>query len=958
MILTILMKNRPNLILVLLMSLQFLAGSAQFVGKPYVINYDKRIYQADNQNWAVAASPKGVIYMGNGDGLVEFDGSNWNLYRMPDQGIVRSVSIGDDGNIYVGSYEEFGFWKADATGLLGYTSLSRVLLPPGSLHNDEIWRIIQHNGKIYFQSFSNIFVYDGAKISVLNPGSSMVLLIKASDRLFIHLVGKGLCEIIDDTFRLIPSSTVFRNDEIKVILPYGGNQFLTGVSGKGFYVFDGSGFEPWDHPTSSLIGSYELNNGISGFNRMVIGTIGNGVLILDSNGNLISRLNTHNDLQNNTVLSLSFDRLGNIWAGLDRGISLINLNTGLDFYIDPTGTMGSVYASVLDQNDLLIGTNQACYRYTFRPGEGYTDPVMIGGLAGQVWELKNFDGQILCGQTNGTFRISGSQSVMVCDVNGGFVTKRIQDRDTDILLQSTYSAFVLYGHQNGMWEQTGVVAGFYEPITDFEADHMGNFWCAHATRGIFRIRISADLRRVEETKMYGRLQGLPTDRQMTVAKVEGRIVFPTDQGCFIWDDIHDTIIPYSQLNERLGDFANARQIIRSRENYYWLIKGNEIAFYRITGFDAQELYRCDLTMNGVFLTSRFTRIITLREGLHLICLDNGFAIYDESGPAAAAESKHLAFRRVQAVSRMGHKIDLPLDSLDKPFRVPYSHRNIELTYSGGTGLRTPLYRTRLSRVDESWSDWGPGSSVGFNRLPSGDFTFLAEAKNLSGPGGYQSRFYFNIRPPWYASFAAYIFYAIILISLGVLLRISFLKRLRLHKEKIEKEEALIREQEKLQAERELIRVKSEKLEADVNFKNTQLADFTMSVIKRNEQLIRIRDEFLRHAREKGTSQNKTFTDKITRLIDQQLSSEDDWKTFETHFDQAHQDFIQRLKNRYPHLTQSDLKLCAYLRLNISSKEIAHLLNISLRGVEVRRYRLRKRLGMSTEDNLYEFLIKF
>jgi len=261
-------------------------------------------------------------------------------------------------------------------------------------------------------------------------------------------------------------------------------------------------------------------------------------------------------------------------------------------------------------------------------------------------------------------------------------------------------------------------------------------------------------------------------------------------------------------------------------------------------------------------------------------------------------------------------------------------------------------------MDENWSDWGAQPIVRFNRLPSGDFTLTAEAKNMFGPGGYQAKYFFNIRPPWYASMAAYAFYAALLIGLGILMRISFLKRLKLHKEKIEKEEALIREQEKLQAERELIRVNNEKLEAEVNFKNTQLADFTMSVIKRNEQLIRIRDEFLRHTKEKGSAQNKSTTDKITRLIDQQLSSEDDWRTFETHFDQAHQDFIKRLKNRFPHLTQSDLKLCAYLRLNISSKEIAHLLNISLRGVEVRRYRLRKRLGMSTEDNLYEFLLRF
>jgi DNA-binding CsgD family transcriptional regulator len=215
-----------------------------------------------------------------------------------------------------------------------------------------------------------------------------------------------------------------------------------------------------------------------------------------------------------------------------------------------------------------------------------------------------------------------------------------------------------------------------------------------------------------------------------------------------------------------------------------------------------------------------------------------------------------------------------------------------------------------------------------------------------------------IRPPWFGSILALVLYGLIVIGAIVLLRILFLKRLRLHKMKIMDEENERSRQDRLKAEQEVISLRNEKLEAEVNFKNIQLADFTMSVIKRNEQLIRIRDEFMRQFAEKGNSYPKAFREKIMHLFDKQLSSDDDWQTFETHFDQAHQDFINRLKASYPDLTQSDLKLCAYLRLNISSKEIAHLLNISLRGVEVRRYRLRKRINISTEENLYEFLLRF
>jgi hypothetical protein len=952
------MKSRLFRLWVILFLLPVPAAYTQFVGKPFVINYDKRIYGGDNQNWSIAIGNDGLIYFGNDKGLLEFDGSNWNLYTMPDNGIVRSVTMGDDDNIYVGSYQEFGYWKRDECGVLSYKSLSKNLLPPGTLHNDEIWRILANNGKIYFQSFSNIFIYDGQKISVLSPTTSMVLLMKASGRLFIHLVGRGLFEIVDDSFKLIPGSEIFAHNEIKVLLPYEGNRFLVGVSGKGMFLFDGSSFSVWDNPVNQLIRTSELNNGISGNNHLVIGTIGNGLFILDDHGNLQEHLSSGNFLQNNTILAIAFDPAGNIWAGLDRGIDLINLHSGMDFYLDPSGTMGSVYAAVVDGQDLLVGTNQGLYRYRFVNGEGYVQPHAIEGLTGQVWDLKNIDGQILCGHTSGTYRINGYRATRISNITGGFEIKRVLDRNRDFLLQSTYSAFAVYTSENGEWLLNHSVQGFYEPINYYEYDHLGNIWCAHATRGIFRIRLKPDLISVESSELYGREKGLAGDRHINVAKVESRIVFPTGEGLYTWDDLNDTIILYNQLNEKIGDFVNAQQIIRSRENYYWFIRSNDIGLFRVTGFSVEPVFRFDFSMQGLYLNNRFPKIISLKEGLHLVCLDNGFAIFDETGIRSLEPPAPVQLRKVMAINRNGKAICLPIDSVQESNRIPNTFRSLTFDFSAGTGYRHPLYHTRLEGLDHNWGPWTNLSSLTFTRLPSGNFRMSIASMNINGLVGPTRTFSFAILPPWYFSILAFCIYGLLLLGFIVLLRVLFIKRLKLHKQKIEQEESEKRQQEMLLAAQEVIRLRNEKLEAEVNFKNIQLADFTMSVIKRNEQLIKIRDEFLRQSVDKGAAYARSFQEKIIRLFDKQLSSEDDWQTFETHFDQAHQDFINRLKKTYPSLTQSDLKLCAYLRLNISSKEIAHLLNISLRGVEVRRYRLRKRLNLSTEENLYEFLLKF
>ena len=123
-------------------------------------------------------------------------------------------------------------------------------------------------------------------------------------------------------------------------------------------------------------------------------------------------------------------------------------------------------------------------------------------------------------------------------------------------------------------------------------------------------------------------------------------------------------------------------------------------------------------------------------------------------------------------------------------------------------------------------------------------------------------------------------------------------------------------------------------------------------------LLKIKDEIADQKNELGGRYPKYYFEKIVDMIDANISTEDDWKVFEMHFDQAHENFFKRLKEQYNELTPSDLKLCAYLRLNLSTKEIAPLLNISVRGVEIRRYRLRKRLDLPTEDNLVEFLLSF
>ena len=139
-------------------------------------------------------------------------------------------------------------------------------------------------------------------------------------------------------------------------------------------------------------------------------------------------------------------------------------------------------------------------------------------------------------------------------------------------------------------------------------------------------------------------------------------------------------------------------------------------------------------------------------------------------------------------------------------------------------------------------------------------------------------------------------------------------------------------------------------------RDKELANQTMDLIRKNKFLAKIKEEL---EKTKNSSNDAFLKEKISSLInkiDRDVDHSKQWEVFETAFDDVHEDFLNRLKLRYPALTPKELKLCAYLRMNISTKEIAPLMNISIRGVEICRYRVRKKLNIDRDTNLTSLII--
>ena len=921
-----------------------------------VVHYGAEEYDGGNQNWSVTSDSLGRKFVANNDGLLVIDGSGPVVHTYPGKTILRSVAV--KGNrVYSGSFEAFGFWTESGRGNWTYQSLEH-LAGRENFRNEEIWRIVQFNDKVYFQSFGNIFVYDGQTISRLKLPGSVLFLMKAGQRLFVQRIKGSLYELVDDSLRIIPGSERFSNTEVKTVLEYNNGSLLIGTSTEGLFLLDSNNtIIKWQTEADALLTSFNLNNGVRMGSHYAFGTILKGIVVIDRQGKLLHHIHAGNGLQNNTVLSLEADASGNLWAGLDRGIDYIWLNAPVEVYRDKDHETGSVYTAAHFNGKLYIGTNQGIYVYE-EGADGFLHRTgFLEGSQGQVWFLKVIDGMLYCGLNHGTFAFDGRKFQQVSNINGGYNLLKLIFNGTERMLQSTYNELIEFTRQDGLWKAGRLLAGWNAPVRHMETDQLGRIFLAHAVSGLYLAEPSAALDSIVSFELVGSNYGLPHPTSQ-VFNLDGRIVVPGSQGFYQWDALNGKFMPSNELNQQLGNFAKAINVIPAGSHRYWLILPTEAALFEIRLGRVRMLNRLIFQQFGLRLIKGYENIITLSGQTYLICLEDGFAllrISDHPEP----ELQPRVYIQAAFTNMQGRQRFYESETTASRFYIPFSLNTASFRFAvQGDAEPARMYQWMLVGMDADWHDWSATTLAEYSRLPYGNYTLKVRTHDRSGFLSQEAVLQFRIRPPWYLSWYAYLAYFMLIIAFVLLLQAN-----RRRKQLKMREKALSEENDRIkarneQAEAELIRLSNEKLQSEVVTKTMELAKNTMAMIRKNELLIDIREELASQKEQLGARYPDKFHNRIIKLIESGLNSEHDWEMFEHLFDQAHENFFRRLKESYPDLTASDFRLCAYLRMNLSSKEIAPLLNISVRGVEEKRYRLRKKLNLRPEQNLTEFIISF
>ena len=926
---------------------------------PPVFNYNTSNYNAGNQNWAIAQDKNEIMYFANNQGLLSFDGVNWILHTLPNKQGVKSIFIDNDDltkneRIYVGSFEEFGYFERDATNRLFYYSLKH-LVKNYTFKNDEIWTIIKQDKTVYFQSFSSYFSYSDNTITAHTSNPSPLFFFNLQGNLYGQLINDGIFKLNGDKFERIIEREQLANDDVVGIISLGSNTlFVTSTKGVFRYNKHDNTVSKWETTIDNELRNVVINRVVSASDSLlVIGTINNGLYGINDKGNLEWHINRKNGLNNNTVLGLHKDRAGNLWAALDNGISNIQLNYNVSIFEPADIQIGMVEDMLITEDKTYVATNQGVYLYN--PAiESFTQ---LPDFNIQTWYIKQIDKQIIAGHNNGaSFIENNKQSLIKGSSIGGTDIKEVTINGKNALIETTYSFLSVFLKDNSdKWQFShNITDGFVDLATNIEVDHTGNIWLSHMYKGIYRIRLDNDIKKVIDKEYFDRLDSLSPPTPLSLMKLRGRLVMSDGNAFYTYDDIIQKITPFEQLNKQHSSLTGTYRIVTINDNLFWFIKNNE---YVLVEYNAGNYKIKDIVPFSIFNnppSQGRSNVYIDNNGSSYFCLNGGIAKYNLKETDDNKAKKLLLYAAWSFNRKDNTHKNRPLDELNT---IEYNDNTIGFNFAYPDYTKSVFtVECFLENYDTRWISTNNDLSIIYSNLPANDYTLKARIVNNLGKELSQLSFQFEIKHPWYQTHWAYILYILLaLLIAGTLtttyIRYTIRRNNKVFQAKEEKRLAQLNTKEK-----EIATLKSERLQADLSHKSKELASATMLIINHEEFLNDLKKDIQQNALT-GKIQKKQ-SEQLTDKINLNLSEVDEWAVFQENFDLIHKNFFRNLKAAYPDLTPADLRLCALLRLNYTTKEIARMQNLSLRGVEAARYRLRKKIDIQENEDLVSFMINF
>ncbi|WP_158829247.1 triple tyrosine motif-containing protein [Mucilaginibacter lacusdianchii] len=955
------------LLFILLAKLSF--GQRQ-IGTPLIFNYKAEQYKGGVQNWDVAQDKRGLLYFGNKEGLLSFNGKFWSHYALPNYTVVRSVKVDEQNRVFVGGQDELGYFFPDEVGVLKYHSLLSKL-PPNERKMADIWNIAVNKDGAFFRSWGSIIHFDDGAVNVYKPDVSWDFLGCVNNKILAQSRNKGLLAFDKGTWVPFADDSVLRNTAISFVLPYHKDTIIAGTLKKGLFLIAGgklikqkTGIDQM-LADSRLVSGVRLNNG-----GIAIGTLGAGLVIIDKRWQIVQQYAGAEGLQSESVHAVFNDENGSLWLAQDNGLDMIAINSAVR-YIYPDKSNPITYSMRVYDHKLYMGTSNGLFYTPLDVAQ--KDLALSKGTFkkvkntdGQVWNLGQLNNHLVIGHEDGLYEIINDEGRQLYAQPGTWLFQPVSNiYPSARILAGTYNGLQLIGDTDGKLLNLSTVKGIDESLRFFVYDHSRNtVWASHPYHGVYKLELSVDMTQVVKKGLYTQKQGLPSTLYNYVYHVHNRTVVATHNGIYEYDESAGTFkfssffepyfhhIPVIYLKEDNDGniwFVTDRKevgVVEMRDEkkgqvtYFPEIKGKIVGgFESIYPYNSQNIFIGSTRGIVQINYKRFkenTRKLDVVLGKVSVIGEKEKLIY---GGYFLKDGKVSQIQASQTVPQL---------------KYDENYLHFEFASTLYNEQNTIEYSCYLEGLDRGWSAWSGKSDRDYTALPAGTYTFKIKARSHTGNESNVIAYTFIIAPVWYKSMWSYVLYiGLIVLAIYWLLRWQRKQHIK-EKEKLQ----YLNQLELDKNEREIIRLQNEKLESEIDYKNRELANMVMHLVQRGKVIDKIKEELSTMLGKNEGASNSTHFKRLLRLINEVEKGEKDWEQFNQHFNTVHAHFFKKLQSSFPDITLNELKLCAYTKMNLSTKEIAQMMNITVKAVEIARYRLRKKLMLQPDTNLYAFLGRF
>lgn len=924
--------------------------------------------------WDIATYGDTWAFFATQDGLMQYDGSMVMIFSLKNNYSLRSVNLDEDNKrLFVGGINEFGYFFPSEKTSLEYVCLSDSV--GNDRHIGNVWGIYSSNNIVYAQGDSNIIIYDERKNTYVIIDTKCKLdCSRMIDEVLWLGTDDGLKFLMGKNVVDAPGADILKGMRLRAILPLEGAMLVV-TAANGIFRYNRQSVTLLESVTKDALTLGDIFSADVRGDLLALGSIDNGVGVIDLSSGEMNRYDEGSGLPNNTILSVKFDATGDLWCALDPGVAKIQLTLPVETFSNKSLPIGTGYAMTIHNGKMYLGTNRGLFYVDYFPGTNISRSTFhkVEGISGQVWGLSKIGDDLFCCHDRGLFFIKNGIAKKIGDIYGVWDIQQIQGKPDMAYAGTYFGIFILKKTPSG-WTVERQLDGYDGSCYNFVQESPEYIWSNDGEEGLSRLRIDNSSGRVIERKNYKTTADkflLTAD--ISISRIDNDIYFSTPFGLYRFDSKQDAIVADEKISLLLG---SPKQLRRVKKTGGWL--------YAHTG---KEIIKADPegTLGVKRIPIAFSEARPTHDGDVLFEVAPNYVSYptpggylfldfSESSSLGDSDTNGKSSHPSEPMSRINRlAVTNVADSavyhgnfLKKKGEIVLKYGENSIKFEFGSpeqALVGTRYSCRLN--GGKWSAPISSNIKEYTGLKEGAYHFEVKAIGVDGTESYDS-IDFEVLPPWWRSIWALIGYAILvgLTIYGVVL----LEKRRVKRKQAqltrEKDEEIARQQMNFEWESKLkdhkiVKLEKEKLNEELKHKAQEMAGIMINLSRKNETLQTVKKELqnILSLLPRTSSDAKKAIQELQGKVNVDLRSDDVIKRVEEEFDLAHNDFIKNLRKRFPDLTNNEVLMCAYIKLNLSTKEIAPLLNISVRGVETMRYRIRKKFNLEREESLTDFLTK-